>query len=371
VRDLLTHRTGLPGTDLFWTVEENQYTMPEMIRRLRYVKPTTSFRSTWNYQNVVYGISGLLVERISGMPWETFIRTRIFAPLGMQESEPLVSLIRGKANVAVPHGELRDSVRVVSVRSTDAIASAGSVWSSVSDMSKWMRFILDSGRVGTQRLIKPETFRELVAPQMRAPMSEYPALELAQPHFFSYALGWFVQDYHGKTVWMHTGSINGMSAIIGLLPEQRMGVYVLANLDHAELRHALMYQAFDLYGDRPASDWSGNLRKLFAAAREGRGAPPARVAGGKPSLPLDRYVGTYVDSAYGTIDVSLDAGTLHARYEKADLGLLDPGDYESFRTRPKRAEDAPRTLVFVPDGAGGVASLRAFNQTFVRTRTRG
>src|SRR5260221_206556 len=96
VRDLLTHRTGLPGTDLFWAVEENQYTMPEMIRRLRYVKPTTSFRSTWNYQNVVYGIGGLLVERISGMPWETFIRTRIFTPLDMRESEPLVSMIRDK-----------------------------------------------------------------------------------------------------------------------------------------------------------------------------------------------------------------------------------------------------------------------------------
>jgi CubicO group peptidase (beta-lactamase class C family) len=371
VRDLLTHRTGLPGTDLFWAVEENQYTMPEMIRRLRYVKPTTSFRSTWNYQNVVYGISGLLVERISGMPWETFIRTRIFTPLDMRESEPLVSLIRDKPNVAVPHAEVRDTVRVVPMRSTDAVASAGSVWSSVSDMSKWMRFILDSGRVGDRRLIAPATFRELIAPQMRAPMSEYPALELAQPHFFSYALGWFVQDYHGKTVWMHTGSIDGMSAIIGLLPEQRVGVYVLANLDHAELRHALMYQVFDLYGDRGPADWSGDLRKLFAARRAARPAPPTRVAGTKPSLALDRYVGTYVDSAYGAIDVTLDAGTLRARYEKADLGPLDSWEYESFRSRPKKPEDGPTTLTFVPDGAGGVTSVRAFGQTFVRTRTRG
>jgi CubicO group peptidase (beta-lactamase class C family) len=312
-----------------------------------------------------------VVERVSGMPWQTFVRQRIFAPLGMRETEPLVADIVGKPDVAVPHDEVHDTVKVVPIRSTDAVAPAGSVWSSVSDMSRWMRFMLDSGRVGTQRLIKPETFRELVAPQMRAPMSEYPALELAQPHFFSYALGWFVQDYHGKTVWMHTGSINGMSAIIGLLPEQRVGVYVLANLDHAELRHALMYQAFDLYGDRPATDWSGNLRKLFAAARDARGTPPARVAGGKPSLPLERYVGTYVDSAYGAIDVSLDAGTLRARYEKADLGPLDPADFESFRTRPKKPEDAPRTLTFVPDGAGGVSSVRAFNQTFVRTPNRG
>ncbi|MDB4899059.1 MAG: beta-lactamase, partial [Gemmatimonadetes bacterium] len=259
--------------------------------------------------------------------------------------------------------------RIVPMRSTDAVASAGSVWSSVSDMSKWMRFILDSGRVGDKRLITPATFRELIAPQIRAPMNEYPALELAQPHFFSYALGWFVQDYHGKTVWMHTGSIDGMSAIIGLMPEQRVGVYVLANLDHAELRHALMYQAFDLYGDRPPTDWSENLRTLFAA-RAARATAPVHVTGTKPSAPLDRYVGTYVDSAYGAIDVTMVSGALHARYEKADLGPLDQWEFDAFRSRPSKPEDGPRTLTFIPDGAGGIGSIRAFGATFVRTRAR-
>src|SRR3954470_14386614 len=99
---------------------------------------------------------------------------------------------------------------------------------------------------------------------MRAPMEQYPQLELVRPNFFSYALGWFVEDYHGRTVWMHTGSIDGMSALIGLLPEQNVGVYVLANLDHAELRHALMYQVFDLYGAGPGRDWSRDLRTLLA-----------------------------------------------------------------------------------------------------------
>ncbi|MDB4910881.1 MAG: beta-lactamase, partial [Gemmatimonadetes bacterium] len=200
VRDLLTHRTGLPSTDLLWAFPENQYTPHEMMRRLRYVRPISSFRSTWEYQNNMYGIAGALVAQLSGMPWETFIQTRIFAPLGMTESIPLVSGIAGKPNVAKPHGSVRDTVRGIPLRTTDAIAPAGSVWSSVSDMSKWMRFMLDSGRIGNRRLIQPATFREIVAPQIRAPMSQYPALTLAQPHFFSYALGWFVQDFHGETV---------------------------------------------------------------------------------------------------------------------------------------------------------------------------
>jgi CubicO group peptidase (beta-lactamase class C family) len=261
---------------------------------------------------------------------------------------------------------VHDTVKVVPIRSTDAVAPAGSVWSSVSDMSRWMRFMLDSGRVGTQRLIKPETFREIVAPQIRAPASQYPATELAQPHFFSYALGWFVEDYHGRTVWMHTGSIDGMSALIGLLPEQNVGVYVLANLDHAELRHALMYQVFDLYGAGPGRDWSRDLRTLLAA-HGGAGTTPARVTGTKPSLPLDRYVGTYSDSAFGTIEVTLAEGALRARFDKADLGTLDHWQYDVFRSRPTAGEGAV-TLTFVPDGTGAVASVRTVGVTFQKAR---
>ena len=370
IRDLLTHRTGLPSTDLFWAIDENMLPFPEMIRRLRYVRPSSSFRSTWAYQNVVYAIGGTIVERASGMSWDAFIRSRIFAPLGMNESEALVSQIVGKVNVAVPHAQIRDTVRVIPIKTTDAVAPAGSVWSSVSDMSKWMRFMLDSGRVGPKRLISPANFRELVAPQMRVPMEQYPALELASPHFLSYALGWFVQDYHGKTVWMHTGSIDGMSAIIGLIPEDRVGVYVLGNLDHIELRHALMYQVFDLYGAGARRDWSAELKALLASKRPARpaGPAPAHVAMAKPSLPLDKYVGTFVDSAYGTIVIGVASGALTARYDKLDLGGLDHWDYDVFRSRPKTALANPVPLAFQPDGNGGVSSVRVLGAAFVRAR---
>ncbi len=373
VRDLLTHRTGLPGTDLFWAFPENPVPPVEMIRRLRYVRPTASFRATWQYQNVMYALGGAIVERLSGMPWETFVRARIFTPLGMNETEPLVATIAGKSNVAVPHGDIRDTVRVVPVRSTDLVASAGSVWSSVSDMSKWMRFMLDSGRVAQRRLVTPATFREIVAPQIRAPMAEYPALELSQPHVFSYALGWFVQDYRGRTVWMHTGSIDGMSALIGLLPEQRVGVYVLANLDHAELRHALMYEAFDLYaaGGAPGRDWSGDLHKLFADRRAAaRAHATPHVTGTHPSVSLDRYLGTYVDSTFGTIEVTLADGALRARFGKADLGALDHWEYDGFRSRTSPTA-SPLTLTFIPDGAGGIGAVRGlYGNLFVRSRGR-
>ena len=364
IRDLLTHRSGLGSADLMWV--RWHYSFPEMIRRLRYIQPSAPFRSQWQYHNILYAASGLIIERVSGMSWDAFIRTRIFAPLGMNESEALVSAIKGKPNVATPHVEANDSVRIVPIRSTDDLAAAGSVYSSVSDMSKWMRFILDSGRVGTKRLITAATFRELIAPQIRAPMSEYPALQLAKPDFFAYGLGWFIQDYGGQHVWMHTGSIDGMCAIIGLMPNERVGVYVLENLDHAELRHALMYSAFDLYNGAPKRDWSAEVHTLFqsltAAARRPQAAAHVVIP---PPLPLDRYAGTYVDSAYGDVRVTQEGSALQVQIGSDPALKLEPWEYDTFRA------GGSTPVTFVPDGAGGVTGVRISGVVFAKQRTTG
>lgn len=372
IRDLLTHRTGLPGTDMLWVFDS--YPTSELIRRVRYVKPVTSFRSHWEYQNVMYAVAGAIVEQASGMSWEDFLRKRIFTPLGMTETIPLVAELPGKPNVAIPHAELNDTVKVVPVRTTDPVASAGSVWSSVHDMSIWMRFMLDSGRVGTRRLIKPETFREIVAPEIRAPPDEYPATELAQPRIFTYALGWFVEDYQGETVWMHTGSIDGMSAIIGLLPGRRTGVYVLANLDHAELRHALMYRVFDMYEGNAPRDWSSELHTLYAnldkqASEAQARRDSARARNTHPSLPLQSYAGSYTDSTYGNVDISFTGGTLRFRFVKGDAQPLEHLEYETFKAKADSPADPSPVVTFVPDGSGGVSALRVFGQTFKRART--
>ena len=364
IRDLLTHRSGLPGTDLFWASGWN-YSEADVIRRLRYIQPTASFRSEWQYHNVMYALNGLIIERVSGMPWEQFIKQRIFVPLGMNETEPLVSMIMGKPNVAVPHALVNDSVMVVPVRSTDGVASAGSVWSSVSDMAKWMRFVIDSGRVGNRRLIQQRTFAELVTPQIEAPMEEYPALQLAKPDFFSYGLGWFIQDYRGQQVWMHTGSINGLCAIIGIEPNKRLGVYALENLDHAELRHGLMYSVFDLFENGPRRDWSVDLKPIFA--RQRANVTQAARATAPPSLSLDRYAGTYVDSAYGSVRVTFENGALQAAIVTDPPALLEPVSFEAFRTKPSGGA-RPMVLTFLPDGNGGVSGVRVFNIQFARVR---
>lgn len=367
IRDLLTHRSGLPGVDLFWA-SNWKYSQADMIRGLRYIQPTASFRSEWQYHNVLYALNGVIIERVSGMPWDVFVKKRIFEPLGMNETEALVSGIIGKPNVAVPHALVNDSVAVVPIRSTDPVASAGSVWSSVSDMAKWMRFVIDSGRVGNKRLIQAKTFAELVTPQIEAPMEEYPALQVAKPNFFSYGLGWFIQDYRGQHVWMHTGSINGLCAIIGIEPNKRLGVFVLENLDHAEIRHGLMYSAFDLYESGPRRDWSAELKPIFAPRPRAAAAQTTRATSA-PSLPLERYAGTYVDSAYGTVRVTFENGALQAAVVTDPVTSLEPVSFEAFRTKSS-GNARPTVLTFVPDGSGGVSAVRVSNILFARVRAQ-
>ena len=370
IRDLLTHRSGLGNADLLWT--GGGYDSDEILRRIRTLPLEYSLRSGFVYQNIMYAVAGDVVEAASGMPWERFVRTRILAPLGMTATEPTLAAVSGQPNVASPHEEIEGTMRVIANRSVDPVGPAGSVWSSVGDMAKWMRFILDSGRVGDRRLLSAATYRELLTPQTIADPDTYPTTSLVRPHFFTYGLGWFLHDYDGDAVAMHTGSIDGMSAIIGLVPDRRLGVYVLANTDHAELRHALMYRVFDLFAGNPPRDWSAELRALYGERRErariaAREREERREAGTRPSLPLERYAGSYSDPTFGEVTVTAPDGALHLAYGRQRAGDLTHLEHDSFRARWTDIRLSPSTVVFVPDGTGGVGSLRAFGVTFERT----
>lgn len=373
VRDLLTHRSGLGNADLLWDGGDN--TTEEIVRRIRYLPLAYSFRGGFVYQNIMYAVAGLVIEKASGTSWESFLRTRIWQPLGMNETEPLLRDIEGKPNVASPHLMIQDTVRVITNRPVDAVKAAGAVWSSVADMARWMRFILDSGRVDGKRLVNPGTYQEIFTSQVRATPGMYPTTSVIHPHYFTYGLGWFLHDYQGETVWMHTGSIDGMSAIIGLLPDRRVGVYVLADLDHAELRHALMYKVFDLATGKPSRDWSSELHKLYGGLEaQERAAELAqqqkRAMNTRPSLPLASYAGTYGDSTFGKVVISTKGGGLHFEFGSGFVGDMVHWDYENFQVHWQDPRIDPEVVTFTPDGGGGVRALRAFGVTFCRGACR-
>jgi CubicO group peptidase (beta-lactamase class C family) len=370
VRDLITHRAGLPNADFLWAY--NELPTDEIIRRLRYVRPAYSLRSSFIYQNIMYTVAGQVVAAASGMPWADFVRTRIFQPLGMTRTVASLAEASRASNVASPHGLLNDTLLVIKNRYVDPVAPAGAAWSSVADMSKWMRFVLDSGRVDGKPLVQTRTFMEVVRPQVMVPPSEfYPTAQLTRPHWQTYGFGWFQQDYNGRKVDFHTGSIDGMVAIIGLMLDERLGVYVLSNLDHVEARHALMLKTFDLFIDAPPRDWSTELRKLYGDARaqavaQRQRVEQQRVANTRPSLPLEKYAGTYSDSLYGTRKVTFENGVLRLRYSPMYAATLEHWQYDTFRARLDDRWDGFEQATFVIGGDGLPSRLEMGRAVFRR-----
>lgn len=372
VRDILTHRAGLGNADLLWA--GGDYTADEIFKRVGTLPLSYSFRGGWVYQNIMYALAGEVVAKVSGMTWDKFLETRIFQPLGMKATVTRLAGIEGQPNVATPHGVSNDLLRVIKNRPVDPVAPAGSIWSSVNDMSRWMRFILDSGRVNGKRLVSEATFKEMLSPQVVADPTTYPALTMSKPHFFLYGLGWFLQDYNGQAVAMHTGSIDGMSAIIGLIPDKKLGVYVLANADHVELRHALMYEVFDRFGGAAGAkkrDWSADLLAMFKAqetqaAEAQKQALARRVTNTKPSLPAASYAGTYRNVTYGDVIVTASGEALHLKFGNAYEGDLSHWQYETFRAKWTTRNGGEGSVTFRPDGAGRIAALQLAGNTFTR-----
>jgi CubicO group peptidase (beta-lactamase class C family) len=371
IRDLLTHRSGLGGEgDLLWVTPD--LSEQEIVRRMRYMPFESPLRTKFSYNNIMYQVAGDVVAQASGMPWEQFLTTRIFEPLGMKETLPLVSATVGQPEITSAHVFKNDTLRVIPFQSTDQVKAAGSVFSSISDMTKWMRFLLDSGKVGGKRLVSDSVFREIFKPEIIADRNLYPALTLAKPHFFTYGFGFFLQDYAGYEIAMHTGSIDGMCALIALVPEKHLGFYILENVDHAELRHALMYKAIDEWLGTGNRDWSGDLHKMFDDRRATIVAARAKVQHDSAipaSLPIDRYAGTYRDSTFGDVVVTDEAGVLHVHYFSSSA-QLDHQRYDVFKaSHPNRSYLDGQTVTFQPDGSGGVAAVQFADIRFLHAPT--
>lgn len=361
VRDLLTHRGGLPNTDWLW-YEQDEST-PELLKRLQWVEPASSMRTHFLYQNVMYGAAGEVVARVSGQPWADFVRSRLFGPVGMKDSIPLARLVEGQPDVASPHAEHAGQVEVIRNASVDGVAAAGSVWSSAHDMARWITYLLDPKNA--------ETLAPLFEPQMIIERDEfYPTAELTRPHWTTYGLGWFQQDYAGQKLDFHTGSIDGMVAIVGLVREKNLGVVVLSNLDGSQLRHALMLSVFDRYLGRPRRDWSSDLRALYAGRRKQQDEAEAkrvaaRHSGTRPSLDLARYAGRYVDPRATAADVVLEDGALRLRFGRG-AARLEHWHYDTFRAVWDASWRDPDFVTFRLDEAGDAARLEMGPLAFER-----
>ncbi|MGE0555280.1 MAG: serine hydrolase [Gemmatimonadales bacterium] len=370
VADLLTHNLGLANGDVLWY--ETDLTPEEVLRRARFIPIAYSLRGGFIYQNIMYAAAGAVVAAASGMPWERFIKERIFRPLGMSGAVTTLAETRSKPNVASPHDVVDGQVAVIDNASVDAVAAAGSIWAGVGDMARWARFMIDSGRVDGKRLLQPGTWASLLSPQVLLPPSGfYPSAQLIKSPWNAYSRGWFMTEYGGHQLRFHTGSIAGMVAIIGIIPEARFGVYVLGNLDHVEVRHPLMLAAIDTWLGTGTRDWSADLKTIYDGIAERqataiRRAEERRVTGTSPSRSLDAYVGSYADSLAGTVRIERRGESLRLIASSKREATLEHWHFDTFRARWERRGGGRSTVTFHLDANGEVRSLGMGGRTLGR-----
>ena len=363
IRDLLVHRSGLGlgAGDLLWW-PPSSYDRKEITYRLRYIKPATSFRSAYAYDNVLYGVAGEVIEAVSGLTWENFVATRILAKVGMGASDVRHSAAGMAGNVAGTHARIDGTVRPIAPFLSDNTNPAGGIMAGAEDMAKWVMVQLDSGRTADGgRLFSTRTTRELWTIVTPIPIGE-PAPELRdlRSNFNGYALGLGVRDFRGRKMLSHTGGLPGYLSRVTMLPELRLGVVVLTNQESGNAFNVLTNRILDHFVGATSPDYLGIAVKAEAAeaARLAKAATTraaARDSTSGPSLLLARYAGTYRDDWYGDITIAQEGERLVLRFSRTPslVGDLSHWQHDTFvarwRDRELRA-DAFVTFALNPDG---------------------
>ncbi|HEX7154661.1 MAG TPA: serine hydrolase [Thermoanaerobaculia bacterium] len=371
VRDLLVHRSGLglgAGDLLFWP--ESTYTADEIVQRIRHIKPATSFRSAYAYDNILYVVAGEVVEAVSGQTWDEFTRTRIFAPVGMTASNTTIRQTHPDQEVAMPHAKADGKLTAFKPTRIDNNGPAASINSNITDLAKWMLVLLGQGALpgSDKRLFSEKQWKEMITPVTLMPIAE-PRKPLAamKPNFLTYALGWNVRDYRGKKVVMHSGGLVGMTCRLLLIPELNLGVAVLTNQE-ARSSDSIAFTVVDRELGPPYVDWvaafaANNAEAEKEAQEKVKKATAARKLDTTPSLALDDYAGTYRDPWYGEVSLTREAGRLVLRFSRTAglVGDLEHWQHDTFiarwRDRTLNA-DAYVTFSLNPDGSIAVMKMQ-------------
>jgi CubicO group peptidase (beta-lactamase class C family) len=379
VRDLLVHRSGLGlGAGDLMMVPASSRTRADTVRALRYIKPATSFRSGYAYDNVLYAVAGQLIEEVSGQTWEVFVRERVLKPAGMTSSVTEQPARFANPNRVWPHGRIDGRVRgmgeqvVLDERKTlgDNGAPAGGLSSSANDLSHWIQVQLGHGTWtdanGKQTKVFSEAqSREMWTPAVLTPTAKYPgSLAAYSPKFSAYALGWSVRDYRGARLLEHGGAIFGVQTYIVLIPERNLGFAVQMNAEDFYVMRGIAAELLDHYlGDGGQdTDWVGVFNE-FSKSRIDGGLAALDAAektrtkgGGKPSLPLAQYAGHYQDAWYGPMDIAFDRGTLRIDFKQTPgmTGRLEHYQHDTFRTAWDDTSIEPAYVTFGLDAEGKV-----------------
>lgn len=342
IRDLLTHRSGLPlGAGDLLMFPDGNATADEIIRGLRYLQPTSSFRSEYAYDNLLYIVAGEVLARISGMSYESFVEERLFAPLGMHDCVASAERAKRGAELATPHVLIEKELETTTTRLGHVAAAAGGIACSARSMANWMSFMLNNGKAPDgEQLVSTAQFRQLTKPVTLLPVAGYLS-EHAGTFLNAYALGWNVSTFYGQPMLSHGGGVWGMTTFIAVLPEQNLAIFASGNQMSAAPR-AIVNDLVDQFlrgeAEDAAKDWITIISDLVntrqaAGADAVAAAWASRDAESTPTLPLEAYTGSYRDPWYGEIHISLgDDGRLWFSSERNEplQGPLEHFQYDTF-----------------------------------------
>lgn len=364
VRDLLAHRLGLKrATPLYISL---QYSQSELIERMRYYEPLVDFRSEFTYDNAQYTLAGALVEAVSGQTWRDFVRERIFAPLGMQNSQTCYADAvqapnRTGGHTVIPQGILVNSSTMIG----DVIEvpwqnignePAGSIVSSAREMGAWLMMLLSQGKYVDKLLIQPATLAQLHQPQTvsihidQGPFA--PLYLLGSPtHFWSYGLGFYIIDYRGHKMVIGGGQIRGMNSLFVLLPELKAGYSILVNVNNTAAHFAISNSIADVLIGNERRDWNQEFLGLARMVEQSEQAYldsmiAARQADLPPAEAFGDHVGTYQHRLYGRVQVEMKDGQARVLYGVGYIGTLQHWGGSTYLARWEDAALVPSFVMF-------------------------
>jgi CubicO group peptidase (beta-lactamase class C family) len=364
VLDLLVHRSGLAavsGGTVWYGSDRNRH---EVIERIRYLKPVSSFRSEYAYQNITYLVAGEIVQVLTGQSWDNFVAQHIFAPLGMRTSNTSIKAFAAESNVAQPHALINGQIQLIAPRNYDNVGPAASINTSAIELAAYAQLLLNGGQFQGRQLYSPDIARDLWTPHTLIPSpNEYlPALERFMPQFHhAYALGWVIQDSHGQKKVSHSGGIDGLRSMLTMIPQKNLGIIVLAN-NESPATWIMTNIIHDLYNEADPGTWYDAARgqwyeKLNKRSMTFEGPP---VSDTVPSQDLEKYSANFISDLVGDIKIICEREQLSLIFTHTPsfTARLSHWQYDTFRVAWQDPVIPDGLVTFVLDAQGRVVELK-------------
>jgi len=317
IRDLLCHRLGFETFQGDFMYFDSDLSVAEVRDKMSKLKPMYGFRTKWGYTNSAFMTAGEIIPKVTGQTWAQFIKERIFEPLGMSRSLALSKEILTATNKASAHTVVNGELKKIPYGQLDNLAPAGSIASSVHDLSQWVLMQLNKGSLNGKQVVPLNAIYQTWTPNSIEGNGGAP---FNRGHFALYGLGWFIEEYEGRKIVSHTGGVNGFVTSITLVPEEKLGIIVLTNTDANSFYESLKMEIRDAYLGLPYRNYS----KLMLARYKMNEAAEAKeyklkmdTVGMKPAMKLDikAFTGVYRHSVYGTMKIEPKEDHLVARFE--------------------------------------------------------